>query len=246
MAKKILVIDDEPDVRTMLEERLKSGGYEVAMANNGKDGLKKLSVLKVDLIILDVIMPVMGGLEFFKAVKADQRYVNIPVMILTGRGAMKDTFNSLGADEFVAKPIDITDFFSRVSALFVKKALLMSIDPVVVSKVSSILQKYGYGITVAENEDDLIKKGSEVRCEIVLAHLPLVTREPADFIRISRTLRHCNPRVIIYSDVNVKGTEGGNSLVIDEIKTKWHRAGSKYFFDPRTERSLNAVIEAAV
>ena len=70
--KKILIVDDEHDVSKLLETRLKAKGYDVDLAINGKEGLDKVKTFNPDLIILDILMPVMDGFEFFKTIKKDQ------------------------------------------------------------------------------------------------------------------------------------------------------------------------------
>ena len=117
MAKKILVIDDEPDYVSTLKECLEGYGYEVATALNGKEGLERLKEKVPDLIVLDLIMPVMNGFEFYKRIKTDHKLHNIPVLIVTGRSDLESSMEPVDSDEFLSKPLILEDFLARIKPL---------------------------------------------------------------------------------------------------------------------------------
>ena len=108
--KKILIVEDEPDMQQMVQMRLEAAGYKVITANNGQEGLAKVNEELPDLIISDVLMPVMDGFTFYKELKAKKATEDIPVLILTARGKMEDSFKVMGADDFIAKPFNAQDF----------------------------------------------------------------------------------------------------------------------------------------
>jgi two-component system, OmpR family, alkaline phosphatase synthesis response regulator PhoP len=119
MTKRVMVVDDEPDIVELIRYNLKSEGYEVITARNGKEALDKLGTLP-DLIILDLMMPVMDGLETCKRLKADPRTARIPVLFLTARSGEVDEVLALemGADDYIRKPITPRKLAARVKALF--------------------------------------------------------------------------------------------------------------------------------
>ena len=106
MAKKILVLDDEATTITLLESILTKSGYEVVTASNGREGMALIKKNRPDLIISDVLMPEIDGFTFLKALKKDAELEKIPILILTSRKKMEDTFVVLGVDGFLSKPVN--------------------------------------------------------------------------------------------------------------------------------------------
>jgi CheY-like chemotaxis protein len=107
MAKKILVVDDDELVLIALTELLRPRGYEVATALSGSAALELLCRDRVDLIILDVIMPEMSGLEVCRKIRAMETYQDVPIMMLTAKSADEDKQPGMeaGANLFLPKPI---------------------------------------------------------------------------------------------------------------------------------------------
>ena len=117
MAKKILVIDDEPDFIKMLKTRLEAGGFDVITASDGEIGLQKWEQEGPDLIILDITMPNMDGYTFIQESKQKKNLKKIPIIILTAREGMKDLFMWEGAQDYFVKPVDDKKLFARISQL---------------------------------------------------------------------------------------------------------------------------------
>ena len=114
-AGRILVIDDEPQIRRIMRETLTSAGYEVDDAKNGEEGLVKVREFRPDLVLLDINMPEMGGLEVCRAIRSDS---NIAIIMLTVRKSEQDKVAALdaGADDFVTKPFSTPELLARVRA----------------------------------------------------------------------------------------------------------------------------------
>ena len=117
MQPRLLVVDDDPDVRDSLRRALGYAGYDVATAGNGADALGALSRSPVDLIILDVLMPKLDGFETCRALR--DRGNPTPVLVLTARDAVDDRVTGLeaGADDYLVKPFALRELLARVSAL---------------------------------------------------------------------------------------------------------------------------------
>src|SRR4030043_1230607 len=97
--KKILIIEDEELIYSLLEKRLKQEGFEVAVAKNGQEGIDKMKQKKPDLILLDIIMPKKNGFEVMEEMKEDSALKNIPIIIISNSGqpVELDRANALGA-----------------------------------------------------------------------------------------------------------------------------------------------------
>jgi CheY-like chemotaxis protein len=118
MEKTILVIDDEETTQRLLGRILRKQGFTVLRASNGKEGLEILKAGNVDLIILDILMPVMDGFTFYKELKQDEVTQHIPVLVLTVRKRMEDSFMALGAEGFIGKPFERERLLTAIKTIF--------------------------------------------------------------------------------------------------------------------------------
>jgi DNA-binding response OmpR family regulator len=122
--KKILLVDDEEDLVTALTARLAASGYEVLVARDGLEALQKARALFPDLIVLDLMLPKMDGYKVARLLKFDQRYVNIPIIMLTARGQDIDqeAGKKAGADDYMVKPFDSAYLMTRIRELIAAAA----------------------------------------------------------------------------------------------------------------------------
>ena len=116
--KKILLVEDEESLRLLYEEELKAEGYEVLSAGNGKEALRQLEEVKPDLIILDIVMPVMDGMEALGQIMGRER--NIPIVIHTSYPGYREDFMSWAADAYVAKSSDLRELKQTIRDLLKK------------------------------------------------------------------------------------------------------------------------------
>ncbi len=107
---KILVVDDEENIRKLVNYNLLLDGYDVAMAVDGKEGLEKAISEKPDLILLDIMMPEIDGLEVCSRLKKNPETRDIPVFMLSAKGQMQDLEDAfaVGADNYITKPFDVS------------------------------------------------------------------------------------------------------------------------------------------
>ena len=117
MQPRLLVVDDDRDVRDSLHRALGYAGYAVATAANGAEALSAIALAPVDLIILDVLMPMLDGLDTCRALRG--RGDGTPVLVLTARDAIDDRVAGLeaGADDYLVKPFALRELLARVNAL---------------------------------------------------------------------------------------------------------------------------------
>ncbi len=116
-AVKILVVEDEPAVRTGLEDNLKLEGYDVLSSDNGTSGLAIFKEANPDLVILDLMMPGIDGLEVCRQIRQENFYT--PIIMLTAKGGEVDKVVGLevGADDYLTKPFGMRELFARVKAV---------------------------------------------------------------------------------------------------------------------------------
>jgi CheY-like chemotaxis protein len=105
--KRILVADDETSIRLLYSEELKEEGYEVYLAANGREALDIVSKVPLDLVILDIKMPEMDGIEALRQIK--ERQPNLPVVLSTAYGEYKQDFATWASDEYLVKSSDLDD-----------------------------------------------------------------------------------------------------------------------------------------
>ncbi len=116
---KILVVDDEPDALELIEFNLKAAGYDVVTAADGNEALKKARVVAPDLILLDLMLPEIDGLEVCKILRRDASTAAIPIIMLTAKAAEIDRILGLelGADDYVTKPFSPRELGLRIKNL---------------------------------------------------------------------------------------------------------------------------------
>lgn len=119
MARTVLVVDDEADIREILEFNLQQEQFTVLTAANGLAALKKATENLPDIILLDVMMDGMDGMEVLRELKANPRTAAIPVLFLTAKGEELDKVLGLelGADDYVTKPFSVREVLSRIKAV---------------------------------------------------------------------------------------------------------------------------------
>lgn len=115
----LLIVDDEAHQRMLYREELNEEGYQIILARNGKEALEKVLETTPDLIVLDIRMPVMDGLEALGKIIGRER--NIPVIIHSAYSSYKDDFMSWAADDFVVKSADLTELKRKIRELLDKK-----------------------------------------------------------------------------------------------------------------------------
>ena len=122
-AARVLVVDDDPVIQKLLKVNFEMEGYEVLSAADGAEGLDQAKSGNPDVIILDVMMPKMNGLEVLAALKADPDLDAIPVILLSAKAQAGDVQAGLdrGANAYVTKPFDPLDLLDRVGTLIKKK-----------------------------------------------------------------------------------------------------------------------------
>lgn len=119
MAKKILIVDDEPDIIEFLQYNLRKEGYDVVSANDGMQAIQVAAAQKPDLIILDIMMPLLDGVETCRQLRSQKEFKDTPIAFLTARDEDFSQITALdvGGDDYITKPIKPRVLLSRIAAL---------------------------------------------------------------------------------------------------------------------------------
>jgi len=119
MAKRVLIADDEPNIVTSLEFLMEQAGMEVRVARDGQEAIDLAESFRPDLILLDVMMPVLNGYEVCQRLKSDPKLRHVRVLILSAKGRDVEVAKGreLGADGYITKPFSTRELVSKVRAL---------------------------------------------------------------------------------------------------------------------------------
>lgn len=122
MTKKIMVVDDEPDILFTVGQMLEMCGYEVIKAGTGEECLSKLSEVMPDLVLLDIMMPKVSGWDVAAKIKENPKWKNIPIVFLTAKGdTMSIGMGNMASEDYITKPFDINDLKERVEKVLNKQ-----------------------------------------------------------------------------------------------------------------------------
>jgi len=177
--KKILLVDDDPDILQFLSYNIKNEGYEIETAENGIEALKKLDVFKPDLIILDVMMPEMDGIETCKEIRKIPEFSDTLITFLTARGEDYSQivgFES-GADDYITKPIRPKVLISKLKALMRRQNFSNNQKTILEVSNRLVIDKERYLIIIDSEEIALPRKEFEIVSFLASKPQKVFTRE---------------------------------------------------------------------
>lgn len=176
--KKVLIVDDEPNIVEMISVRLKALGYETVFACDGEEAIAKVKAQKPDILILDVLMPKMTGFEALKKIRQDREFNSIPAIIISAKSSMKDFFIGISNVEFLTKPYDpkalVQAIENSLGALSrqlgkAKPVVLIGVEDALIKKVQECLKKFNFQVFVALHEEEAFKLASLWRPVFILS-----------------------------------------------------------------------------
>jgi two-component system alkaline phosphatase synthesis response regulator PhoP len=161
--KTILIADDEPDILEIISYNLRNEGYETITAKDGNEALQKASILKPDLIVLDVMMPNKNGMEVCKQLRTQPAFQNTLIIFLT---ALSDELSQVkglefGADDYLSKPVSPKVLVTKVNSLFRRLSKpeankILKLDDLVIDPVQFVVEYKGQQIILAKKEFELL------------------------------------------------------------------------------------------
>ncbi len=142
---KILIVDDDQGIIDFVNPELVHEGFETAVAKTGREALEKIASEKPDLVLLDVMLPEINGLEVLRRIRQES---NLPVILETARGETLDKINGLnsGADDYISKPFDIEELIARINAVLRRVASSAVVSNLVTRDVSLDLQSMSVSV----------------------------------------------------------------------------------------------------
>jgi len=183
--QKILIVDDEPDILELIEYNLKKEGYQVYLASNGQEAVSQAKKVLPDLIVLDIMMPKMDGIEACRIMRTMPEFKNTFMVFLTARSEEYSEiagFN-VGADDYIAKPIKPRALVSRINAILRRNAPAeevsdnkLEIGDLVIDREAYLVYKNGEKVVLAKKEFELLyllasKPGKVYTREVILKNI---------------------------------------------------------------------------
>lgn len=226
MAKKILFLDDEPDMLEIFKVYLGRAGYEVTALGDGQSGLEAAKAQQFDLIVTDVAMPVMDGFKFFKEVKLLPNYAKVPVIVMTAHAGMEETFRAFNVAEFFAKPTDLEVILKTIDGLLKpytvktdsRNIIVCGAGVDVVANMVQILNDYGHKATAVHDEIEFLVKALNAPPDIVLLDVLLPQLMAYELIASMRAFtRFSRLKIITYTNFNEK--ELTNINAVEQLKS---------------------------
>ena len=161
---KILCVDDEPDILEILKYNLSNVGYDISLANDGLSAIKKAKEIIPNLIIMDVMMPKMDGIQACENLRANEKFNDTIIMFLTARG---EDFSHIaayeaGADDYVTKPVKPKILISKVKGLLRRFKKVTDNDITIIELNDIIIDKEKYKVYISGNNLDLPRKEFEL------------------------------------------------------------------------------------
>ena len=160
---KIIVVDDEIDILEFVQYNLKKEGYDVYLAHNGQEAIDIGRKIKPDLILLDVMMPVMDGIEACKQMKSDPDFANTFIVFLTARSEEYSEIAGFqaGADDYISKPIKPRVLITRLNAILRRKEKIqpetkLTVGEIVIDRETFLVFRNGMKIQFARKEFELL------------------------------------------------------------------------------------------
>jgi len=249
----ILIVDDEQQAVDILKMMLEDAGFEVLTADNGESGFSAACEHRPDVIIADVLMPVMDGYALYKQLKSEPVTKHIPVIILTARGAMESAFEAIGVDCFLEKPVETGVLIAQIQELLGhaagssrkrhQKVLVAGTYPEVVEQITEYAQGLGHKVRAVHTAAEIIKESVLFMPDIMILEVQTEAgSSTADVIRAVRMLPEIQDiPILLYSYYHVSDLADSDFrsrvLSIEKAKDACMNAGGIEYFD-RYNRDL--------
>ncbi|MBS1803373.1 MAG: GAF domain-containing protein [Acidobacteria bacterium] len=191
--KSVLVVDDDPNIRSLLQQELADAGYRVRLAEDGRKALTLIREETPGLVILDVMMPEMNGFDVAAVLKNDPATMEIPIIILSIVEDKERGFR-LGVDRYLTKPIDTASLFHEVDTLLdqgksKKRVMVVDEDVSTVRSITDVLEARGYQVVEA-NGSDLVSRAVHSKPDVIILNSLLSSEESVRALRFEKGMEN--------------------------------------------------------
>ena len=191
--KSVLVVDDDPNIRSLLQQELSEAGYAVRLAEDGRKAITLIREQIPGLVILDVMMPEMNGFDVAAVLKNDPATMDIPIIILSIVEDKERGFR-LGVDRYLTKPIDTASLFREVDALLDqgksrKKVMVVDEDASTIRTLTDVLQTRGYEV-VESNGTELVSRAVLSKPDIIILNSLLSSNDAVRSLRFEKGMEN--------------------------------------------------------
>ena len=217
MSKRILVADDELTVVALARQKLLEHGFSVEIARNGRAAMKIIDSMPIDLIVLDVMMPEMDGVDVYKELKKQPHTARIPIIIITDSRVFRESFQTLGVEHFLPKPLDAEKLINKVEFVFTdtefkeknKQVLVLEPDSLLNESMGRILEDQGLIVGRSSDSMDFLSTCLILTPKVIVMNVKLKGVLPApEMIRSLRCFsRLRNSRILVYDLLPVNTTD---------------------------------------
>jgi CheY-like chemotaxis protein len=255
MNEKILIVDDDEIEIALARQAFENQGYRIFSAANGEEALDIVNSYDLDLIITDVIMPIMDGVDLFKALKEKDRTKNIPIIIITSNPVFKDSFMSLGGiDGFLEKPIKTEEIKVKVKSILElakeqksqKKVIVLGNNKATCQSIIAQLESVGCRTLLAKNSialitDALLTKPNVIILDVLLKDIP--AKETIKALRAFSILHDC--KILAYTQFEPEELNEVDTIEqLKEAKNSCVSAGATKYIGRYTKTTfLNSFYE---
>jgi len=172
--KTILIVDDDPSIRELLRQELDAEGYQIREAHDGREAIARVKQEKPDLVILDIIMPEIGGLDVAAILKHDPDTQKIPILVLSADQSL-DRGYRVGVDKYLTKPVPEEVLFREVKTLLArgespKRVLIVDRDTSTVEVLNEVLRARGYLVTQSPEDGEFLPQIRSLKPDLVIAN----------------------------------------------------------------------------
>lgn len=202
----VLVADDSLTVRMQLSELLEDGGYNVLSVENGVEALERVNRYLPDLVVLDVIMPEMNGIEVCRQIKKNPATLQIPVIIITSKNDINDKIQGLnaGADDYLYKPYNPKEFTAKVNAIFRMKKIQLEAERTMLARANIELQDVNKKLKTTQSQ--LVQNEKMVALGQLVAGIAHEINNPLSFVInnaqiCQQALMDYNSLLLAYRDI---------------------------------------------
>jgi DNA-binding response OmpR family regulator len=266
MERTILLVDDDPDILKSTASLLSKRGFKVIEAADAETALSMLRVNRPGLILTDVLLPSMNGYEFVKQVKAGVFTSDIPILVMTGRGQMRESFEVAGVNGFIQKPFSVEELLAKIHEItdisdiarneddgVFKKIFILgrASEQDVLNDIDRVVVQSGCEVLRSHSVSDAVAKTVEFNPDAFIVDIQLEGKPSSEFVNIVRRLPLCEKKPIIgfcYYKVADLGNDDCRKQVarVQEDADKFLRSGADLYIGRYSAEGLITALKEVV